>query len=365
MTKSTGELNDSLKVLSAVAVMLVCLVHAVAVATAFGMYAGTPPNNAYLDSFGAVGVDMLLVIAGFLVAQWTLNSPTVVTPKQFFVRGITHFYPHYWAALLVFWGVGSWLLPPVIEPTLWQLRASLLLIPDTTYVLSWGLLMLSAWMLCLYVLFALLVGICLVAPQRCTWLVPLVVLAVLLGSRLLNLGPWLSNGMLLEPMLGWLVALSLRPPQCGLSLCLRYAKTLLPGGADLQLLGTFLLLLSIIAGMSLRIDAPKILRAEGDFLRALLWGVPAALLVLGAAQNCWRARHRSSKFFVALGSATFYVYLTHFSVLIALGAAFHYLSLKSTVLFIALALTSCAGVGVITVHLEKRLRDQSRFGAIP
>jgi hypothetical protein len=51
--------------------------------------------------------------------------------------------------------------------------------------------------------------------------------------------------------------------------------------------------------------------------------------------------------------------------LIALGSAFNVLSLKSAGLFIALALIACAGVGMVAVHLEKRICDQLLAPAIP
>lgn len=108
----------------------------------------------------------------------------------------------------------------------------------------------------------------------------------------------------------------------------------------------------------------KVVSAE----RALAWGLPAALLVLGVYAFEQRAWLRS-RIFILLGNASYAIYLTHLTVQIYVGEAalWNGIDLKSNYLLKVLAYFVPSIIVGVVVHLlvERPMLDYMRTRFLP
>lgn len=305
---------DNLQVLRAVAALMVTIAHAAIVAQSFGLPVAGGAAGFYITTAGAAGVDLFFVISGYIMARYAARyartGPAVAL--QFAAERAARIYPPWWLALFLFWAVCSVALPGIVAAPGWDWWHSLSLFPDLHAPAGvWGLLLMVGWTLCFELYFYALVALGLAFSAAWRWLVPGAVVALVLAGPLLP-GPWarwIGNPLALEFVLGWAIAF--------IPATVANREPWLPMAAGL--LGVCAYLAGLSAGMSLQVEAPLILRGEAGWLRVVVWGLPAALCVLAAVQATSSGK-RVWRPWVALGDASYSLYLIHMTVLIALGA---------------------------------------------
>ncbi|WP_336486415.1 acyltransferase family protein [Methylobacterium nigriterrae] len=255
------------------------------------------------------GVDVFFVISGFIIVY--AAGPLYGRPgarARFLAHRIARVVPLYWLVTLLYLGLAL-ALPgllgtdgaALLEPG--YVAASFLfwpaLRPDGTpqplYTLGWTL---NCEMF-FYVLFALGLG----ASRRgaVAWvlaaLAALVLAHALVPGLPLPLAFW-TNPIILEFALGAALGLA------------RAEGLILPGPARL---GLGLAGLALLAAAGRVLPPEQAFGADGGFLRPLVLGVPAALLVAAAALGRPRAEpeHPLLRWAGALGDASYALYLVH------------------------------------------------------
>ena len=266
----------SIQVLRAVAACAVVVLHAYP-------DAHTPIGNA---GYGAAGVDLFFVISGFIMANVSQGR----TSGEFLGDRLWRIYPLWWIAVLPWLFMvprgGTFILSSL---TLWPVYPGGYYVP----VLKVG------WTLSFELLFYL--GMTLAIATR-----PIVLMATyalfLLGALMTSspLLHFVGSPMALEFLLGVLVAK-------------------LPKRASLGLLIAVGLALFAFTDPGLG-DVESSLGPQWALRRALEWGFPAALIVWGALSLEELFRHRAFDVPVAIGDASYSVYLFH--PIVAFGLSF-------------------------------------------
>ena len=257
----------SIQVLRAVAACAVVVLHAY-----------PDPRGAVGNAnYGAFGVDLFFVISGFIMA----NVAQGRTATAFLSDRLWRIYPLWWVAVLpwLFWlPRGPFFIASSL--TLWPIYGAGYFVP----VLKVG------WTLSFELLFYLAMTI---AIATRAW-VPLAAYALLLAASLTTSGAllhFIGSPMALEFLMGVIVARLPRRQILG---------ALIPAG---------LLLLALTApGTG---DVESSLGVQFALMRALQWGVPAALIVWGTLSL--ESLFEVSLFDVpvALGDASYSIYLFH------------------------------------------------------
>ena len=266
----------SIQVLRAIAACAVVVLHAYP-------DAHTPIGNA---GYGAAGVDLFFVISGFIMANVSQGR----TSGEFLGDRLWRIYPLWWIAVLPWLFMvprgGTFILSSL---TLWPVYPGGYYVP----VLKVG------WTLSFELLFYL--GMTLAIATR-----PIVLMATyalfLLGALMTSspLLHFVGSPMALEFLLGVLVAK-------------------LPKRASLGLLIAVGLALFAFTDPGLG-DVESSLGPQWALRRALEWGFPAALIVWGALSLEELFRHRAFDVPVAIGDASYSVYLFH--PIVAFGLSF-------------------------------------------
>lgn len=266
----------SVQVLRAIAACAVVVLHAVPDVHA-------PVGNA---GYGAAGVDLFFVISGFIMANVSQGR----TAGEFLRDRLWRIYPLWWVAVL------PWLFMLPREPTFVVSSLTLWPIYAGGYYLP---LLKVGWTLSFELLFYL--GLTLAIATRTA--VPLALYALFLLGALTTSSPLLhfvGSPMALEFLMGVMVARLPRQTVFGL---------LVPLG----------LLLLAIAGPGFG-DVESSLGPQWALWRAFEWGCPAALIVWGALSLEPFFKHRVFDGPVAIGDASYSVYLFH--PLVAYGLSF-------------------------------------------
>jgi peptidoglycan/LPS O-acetylase OafA/YrhL len=242
-----------------------------------------PVGNA---GYGAAGVDLFFVISGFIMA----NVARERTPGDFLRDRLWRIYPLWWVAVL------PWLFMVPRGPTfilssltLWPIYPGGYLVP----VLKVG------WTLSFELLFYL--GMTLAIATRAA--ATLALYALLLLGALTTSIPLLhfvGSPMALEFLMGVMVARFPRHTLLGL---------LIPIGVTLIAMAS--------PGIG---DVESSLAPSWALRRALEWGCPAALIVWGALSLEKLFERRSFAVPIAIGDASYSIYLFH--PLIAYGLSF-------------------------------------------
>lgn len=266
-----------------------------------------PGGNA---AYGAVGVDLFFVISGFIMA----NLAQGTTAAKFAHDRLWRVYPMWWIALV------PWLvvLPRdfaalVSSLTLWPIYGGEYVLPSLKV----------GWTLSLELLFY--AGMMLAIATR-PW-VPLTLYFMFLAGALTMSSEVLQfagSPLALEFLMGVAVARLPRLPLFGL---------FIPLG--------LLLLSTTPTGLA---DLEWSLESEFALRRAIEWGFPAALIVWGALSIEPLFRHRLFNVPVAIGDASYSIYLFH--PLISYGLDLHW----------PVRMLLAIGVGVaMHVLVERRL----------
>ncbi|MFC7397023.1 acyltransferase family protein [Chelatococcus sp. GCM10030263] len=252
------------------------------------------------------GVDIFFVISGFVMVHASANLfGRVGARRVFLTRRLIRIVPLYWIATTIYLAVAL-IAPRVLNsdaPSLWQIIASYLFIPfmradgfvQPVYSLGWTL----NFEMLFYFVFAAAIAL----PRRWAVAAASAGLALLVaGNR--YLGPWplplgfWGDTIVLEFALGMGLAL------------LRAQGLRLPGLLRLALIaaGFFLLHLDLSA-------------ADGGVVPQFLgYGIPAAFIVAAAVLGRETGRPPVfERFLVALGDASYALYLLHPFAIRALG----------------------------------------------
>lgn len=262
--------------LRAIAALLVAFAHAIGSSRDYGM---ASPLGEFFGHWGAVGVDIFFVISGFIMVTIQQRAPRAAWPflRDRFRRIIPTYW--FWCAVIVALYLAVPRLFSTVVLTPGEVAASFLFVHHIFYPgypivgVGWTL----EYELIFYTLFAAAIALGRPALQY----------ALLFAATLLLL-PWLSgDGIFAEFGFGMALGLGYAEAQ-------RRGMRLSPALGWALLLGGIALLASNLF-VSLRID------------RALVYGVPATLIVAGAlilpALNSRPLR--------LLGDASYSLYLSH------------------------------------------------------
>lgn len=283
----------TIQYLRAFAALIVVLHHAL----------GSLPQSASLVTgftAGAAGVDIFFFISGFIMYVSARDEPA----GEFVRRRIIRIVPLYWLATFMTFAYLNRRLVSLPDPEqLWHLGASLFFIPHYSPLdpgQIWPVVV-PGWTLnfemFFYAIFALGLLVRRLVPFVAATIGALVVTGQLLPSDNALWSTYTSLKMC-EFLAGLLVA--------------RYALHVSRGwGIGLLLAGTILLMSSDM------VDAPSVVK----------WGLPSAMMVIGAISIEWDNGVRESKFALMLGNASYSIYLFQIIGLVAGSRLSHSLQL--------------------------------------
>jgi exopolysaccharide production protein ExoZ len=330
-------------VLRGVAASLVVLHH-----YALALNAYNPVNSWIIDSglgqLGACGVDIFFAISGFIMVYTTQGKLGVEDAVVFAKRRVLRIYPLYWVwsiVLLALWAGGLTLKSHHYSPAF--LLKSFLLIPGFNGY-NYHPFLDQGWTLSFEVLFYVVFACALLLRLKKSRLLFLAGAFAMLSylSRLLpaNSGVryLLSDPIIIEFVFGVLAAeVFLRLP------AIRAARWMRVLPFTLTTIGCVALLWTVKLEVT-------------DRLRFLLYGLPALLIVFGAAM---RGPAPRARWLVFLGDASYSIYLTHIFFLMGYGPAVKHLSrlsrLPTDPMIVAAAVVTIALSSFTYVLIERPL----------
>lgn len=241
----------------------------------------------------AAGVDLFFLISGFIM--WSVTAGKDMKFGTFLTHRLIKIVPLYWLFTVIFviasevspGSFGNFLSTPL------QIVMSLLFIPyygrngDMEPALGVG------WTLNYEMFFYLIFALSLLVRER--YRLPCI-LAALISFVLARELPFHNApfGLFTSPMLLEFAA--------GISIAAWYRS-----GRSLQS-GVDLLLIALgIAGIALSFMAPP----EGGFARVVMWGLPAAVVLVGSLSYERNGSVRHIEFLKTLGDASYAIYLSH------------------------------------------------------
>lgn len=253
---------------------------------------------------GAAGVDIFFVISGFIM--WLVSRRGDVGPASFLKDRCVRVVPMYWLVTLAL-ALAATLRPnlfPLDHPTARHVVSSLLFIPHhSPRTQQLFPLLIQGWTLNYEMFFYGLFALALLAPRTDRpWVITGLLLACVAGGAILATRDAAllvyTSPLLLEFLAGiWLASAFERE---------HWMSAKLGWGA---LFTGFLLFAAMeVAGI------------EGNEpLRVLFWGVPAFLIVCGAATIERHGRLPRLPLLEVLGNASYSIYLTHFLSILAVS----------------------------------------------
>lgn len=307
---------------------------------------------------GFSGVDMFFVISGFIMVYVTLElAPSVKNAGKFLSARLTRIYPLWWVFALLMMGYfmvsygqpappdrisGDGILP-------YTLKSLFLLPQEVTPVLGVG------WTLIHEMMFYVIFAVALLLPRK---LLPFILLswaALIVAGSVYQMPPnhagdfWqlLTSPLNLEFILGAFVALWLFRDK---------------GKAH----GVIFVLGVAAFVMALMIDVSG---KPGVFLwrRVLMFGLPSALIILGAVHLEREGKLKIPGFLSLLGDWSYSLYLSHFLVLLALKRIWQmadgYLpeplkwaaeGMADNIAFIIISLVGCIMAAAISYYVIER-----------
>lgn len=293
----------------------------------------------FVTRVGASGVDLFFVISGFIMlhtAGGQLGAPGA--GRDFLTRRLIRIAPLYWlltAFVVVCHAAGLAYVNRPMTPG--SVVNSLLFLPTEDIVVNVG------WTLNYEMYFYALFALCLALGRsvRAAIAAPAMILTGLALGHLFPEGPWrefLTNRIALEFAFGMGLAALVRT-----------------GRVSPRLRGV-----AMSAGVAGLIAASALAPADGtegldSSVRFLFWGLPAALVVYGAL-GVQRVRTRAGRAWLALGDASYSLYLTHTVVMITFAKLLKIPAidaLPAAVLFTG-AVTAAVIVGQLSYMLVER-----------
>ncbi len=308
---------DLIQVLRAVAAIAVVFGHSISRlvrSDAIGAKSSLIMRAGDLQSTGQAGVDLFFVISGFIMLYVHYDHfQRPRSPQRFMLKRIIRIVPIYW----ILTTLGIFLL--VVAPSLFTYHThadfmwfltSYLFIPWQPELGPASPVLGVGWTLNYEMYFYLIFAIALIFP-RARAVVAITImfaLSVAIGMVLHPQAPWpmlLTNWLLLEFLCGLLIAYALRRAH------LRPNRILCFGAIALGLF--------VIALTSMRTP-------DDGWQRFVLWGLPAALILFGAA--ALRVR-RANATLLMLGDASYSIYLFQVFALPGIAVLFRLLRLQA------------------------------------
>ncbi len=337
--------------LRAVAALLVVWTHSIDAAAYYSP--SRQEGFFHLAGFGACGLDIFFVISGFIVS---LVATRAVQKGQrsagkFLSRRCTRIFPLYWilTAVVIFeaqlgshkipWHSVSWL------PTAWLLPS--LSYPAASPVLSLG------WSLVfeMYFYYVLAAWIAIQPRHLVRNTVAFLTFMVVFGALIGWHRPWLviwSNPILLEFMFGCIIGQVYSKTGAWISQSSQKMNGLrTPNlGRWLTILGATALAVTLFTGYGMANYQGMVLNGLSSWLRVGVWGVPAALLVLGAVLWSPAMRSGPARVLVFLGDASYSIYLCTNPARSGVEHFWRYFGRWGGDVGVLLCLIACVAVGV-------------------
>lgn len=289
-------------------------------------------------AFGPAGVDLFFVISGFIMVHVTRDR--VVSPGTFFLERLRRVAPLYWLMTISVFLIAL-AAPAMVQATQADARElvlSLLFIPFEKSHGNFQPVLFVGWTLNLEMFFYGVFALSLFVRRR-PCIVSIIALALLVLIGVLSSIPivrFYAHPIILEFAAGILIALA-------------YPRMTPAGGASL-----------LTAGVAALLAAPAILP---DTSRAIVHGIPATLIVIGALKL--EIAGKTLRSLRGLGDASYSMYLTHafvtqaaYKVAVAVGLG----TLSVLVLYPATLAASCAVAVLVHQMVERRIADAMRAG---
>lgn len=290
-----GKLQN-LQILRAVAALSVVLAHSLHEVEGLGVGQGAAIGFGRFLNLG-YGVDMFFVISGFIMLHTSLNQFGVAgAPAKFFLRRLARIAPLYWL-LTTLMIAGALAAPWLLNVPLGDLRhtaASYLFVPDARGAGEVRPVMALGWTLNYEMMFYVLFAVALLAPARraifglTATMAALALYGVVAAPSDLRVAFWTSP-IILEFLLGVYVALAYNR---GVRIGARAAAMLLGLGLTGYLVS-------------------DVLVTQHALLRLACAGLPAAGMVLALTCGPAVRTGRLTALGVALGDASYSLYLSH------------------------------------------------------
>ena len=305
---------------------------------------------------GAVGVDLFFVISGFVITVSADGLLRKARPARVFLwRRVLRVIPLYWLLTAVKVLLVT-LLPDLSahgSPSWWNCVSSFLFVPSLNPSGEIRPVIPVGWTLNFEAFFYVLFAVALLRRRDFVRvLVPLTCAIGLLGFW--RTAAWPVWTVLADPMLFEFVA------GVGIAVAVKRGRT------PARVIAWLLL---VAGGLGLAVIVPAVVTTAN---RLVVWGLPAAMVVLGCAALEPELKRRLPGWLLLLGSASYAIYLVQTFVLPVLGHAFDWgehrgmegLPMWQVVeVTLGVALTTLAGVGM---HLlvERPLTNllKRRFG---
>ncbi|SDW62350.1 acyltransferase family protein [Thiocapsa roseopersicina] len=333
--------------LRAVAVLLVMFMH---LRDAERIYRPDPVLPVWAD-IGHAGVDLFFVISGFIMVLIGHAYPaTARAAGRFLYHRWARIYPTYWVwfliSLAIYLTAPAWLR--LAPGKITHLVESFFLIPTWTEPL-----VLVSWTLKYEIYFYLVFAAVILLPQR--WRIPALLLwalYMLIGQQFCYSAP--------DVLCHKALFLTMHPLAFeflfGAAIAWLYLRSPLRRPLPVLLLGLCLLiggfLWFVLGGVSLNANS---------WNRVLLFGLPAAVMLYGAVELERARGPMTPRWLVAIGNASYSIYLSHFLVLLVLFKAFASQSLVPTPLMTGGILVVALGIGLLAHRwVEQPLLDLSR-----
>jgi len=250
---------------------------------------------------GAAGVDVFFVISGFIM--WTVTSQRPVKPGSFIIDRLTRVAPPYMLLTIAIYLIVNYVPGgfPNMRTNLSHMILSVLFIPHTDPYGRGFPLVVPGWTLTYEIFFYTLFAVGLLAPVRRRAWICTAVFSILVGAGLLTYSDNEAVNTYTNPLLMEFVA--------GLWLGVAWNAQKLPckkwGG------------IAFFAGIAGLAAWEMLSGTQPLGLRALVWGLPATLIVVGLLTIEQRVRLVRSRFLLLLGNSSYSIYLVNVFVVAA------------------------------------------------
>lgn len=344
---------DSLQLLRAIAVSLVVLLHAGSNGVTKFSTANPIGSFYHLETWGAIGVDLFFTISGFIM---TIVLPAYVKPggwKTFFVKRAIRILPLYYllSGLLVFTSV--FVRHEALD--IQSIVKTLIFFPifDKGTIVS--PLMGVGWSLSYEIYFYTLIGVLLIFKQDIYRRMLLLIVVLSTAGLLLPLE---------SPLLKFLMSPVLLEFAFGILAGLAYQKfntlALLPGrqkaiALTLMLTGLVLMCITIFVSPGFNLHSITLVQNvnEKAFYRALLWGLPSAMFMLGTILTMQSFKKSTPAILVLAGDASYSCYLIHTKLYLMIAYVFKYLSL-GPVFYLIMIIPVCLLISIVFYRLIEK-----------
>lgn len=290
---------------------------------------------------GFWGVDIFFVISGFIIVHITRDvAPGYMPAKQFFAKRLIRIVPAYWFFTLAMYVIGN---------TDWQIGDqapgfnAAMLVKSLLFIKPGFPLLFVGWTLTMEMFFYLVFAVCLIFFQhkQRVFYVGLVFFLLTLLPAILNSDNryfvFFTKPILLEFVAGMIIAYDYKGLQQ------HFTRLALP----VLIVGVMLLSLS-----TLHFELPTLTR-----YRALLWGVPAILIVFGALHA---QEFRNLPWVKNLGAISYSLYLCHIPcTYLSMVLVLHWLSppINPGWIYWMLSLATSLGVATASYLFFEKLCD--------